>query len=360
MANTRNRETDDAILQEDLDLVANTCEHATIFKNSTVLITGATGYIGSLLVRQFLCLNRLLKLDVKIVCLARSETKVATVFPDAPSMDNVRFIYGNITDQIRIDGNIDYVIHAAATTMSAKMVAEPVELIRDTVMGLDNMLSLARDHSVKGFLFLSSMEAFGRITDPDAETREDSYGYVDPYNVRSCYPESKRMAECLCHCYAKEYGVRTIVARLAQTIGAGIDYGDTRLPAQFARSIFEGTDIVLNTKGDTVRNIVYSRDAVSAFLTLLAKGATGEAYNVANRETAVSVADTASILIDRIAGNSIKLVFNLSGASQYPEPTRYRMNTDKLEKLGWRAEIGLVESYQRMIQSMENVRGKVR
>ena len=82
--------------------------------------------------------------------------------------------------------------------------------------------------AVRSFVYLSSMEAFG-VTDGKGEMREENLGYIDIASPRSCYiMESKRMCENLCACFASEYGFNARSVRLAQTLGAGIDYDDTR------------------------------------------------------------------------------------------------------------------------------------
>ena len=104
---------------------------------------------------------------------------------------------------------------------------------------------------------------------PDAslsEVTETDLGYIDILNPRSSYSEGKRICENLCICYKSEYNVPVKIVRLAQTLGAGIDYNDTRVTAMFARSVVENKDIILKTKGNSKRQVIYTTDAVSAIL----------------------------------------------------------------------------------------------
>jgi dTDP-glucose 4,6-dehydratase len=181
--------------------------------------------------------------------------------------------------------------------------------------------------------------------------QEGDYGYIDILNPRSSYSESKRMCECLCACYAREYGLPVTIARLTQVVGAGIDYHDTRVAAQFARSVIESRDIVLKTEGKTLRPVVYTRDAIAGIFTVMLKGQTGEAYTVANKASAITIRETAEMIIKEIANNRIKLVLDIDVPAEYAP--NLNLSTTKLESLGWKAEVGIEEAYRRMIESMK-------
>ena len=193
------------------------------------------------------------------------------------------------------------------------------------------------------------MEVFG-ITDTRLqEVKESDYGYIDILNPRSSYSEGKRMCECLCAGYAAEYDVPVKIARLTQTLGAGINYNDTRVAAQFMRSVIENKDIVLKTEGKTRRPIVYISDAISGILTVLLKGKNGESYTIANRNTVATIRETAEMIAHTIAKDKIKVVFDIDVPKEYAPNLNLNLNTDKLESLGWEACIGLEDAYRRMI-----------
>ena len=222
--------------------------------------------------------------------------------------------------------------------------------------GTRNVLELARRSKVKGFLYLSSLEVYGVPAEGHVKMQESEAGYIDSMKVRSCYSEGKRMVECLCASYASEYGVPVKVVRLSQTFGAGVAYVDGRVFAQFARSAIEGTDIVLKTKGETLRNYCYTADAVTALLLVLVNGSVGEAYNVANKDTAISIADMAKFVCDKFSGGRSKVVFDIAEDATklgYNPVVKICLDTAKLEGLGWKAEFGLEEMFRRTIESMK-------
>ena len=271
-----------------------------------VLITGATGLIGQALVQFLIHYNREHNLDIQIIASGRNMNKLKTCFPtDYPYLHLVRL---DVNEKVDLDFHVDYVIHTASITSSRSFVEKPVAVIETLLNGTQNILKLAEKKHVKSFVYLSSLEVYGVPT--KINVSEADYGYIDFTKVRSSYSEGKRMAECICCAYASQYGIPVKIARLTQTIGAGIDYNDGRVFAQFARSVIEKKDIVLNTPGNTVRSYLGINDAVSAILTILVKGQNAESYNVANMATAISIKDLAQFVCDQNPEANIKIVFN--------------------------------------------------
>lgn len=344
----------DKIIKEDLESIVSSDFPLEALKNHTVLITGATGMIGSLLIKSLLYFNLRHDTNIRILGLARSHTRVHKVFADMLNWPNFNIIYDDVQTISNIQEPIDYIIHGASVTSSKEFVDTPVETIQTAIFGSSNLLELAKEKTVKGFVFLSSMEIYGVTDFQKTDVKEEDYGYIDLLNVRSSYSESKRMVECMCACYAKQYGIPVKIARLCQTFGAGVEYDDNRVFAQFARCIIEKKDIILHTSGETVRNYCYVSDAIRAIIYILIKGENGTAYNVANEETAISIRGMAEMLIERYADANIKVVYDFSEKKSYGyNPTiKLKLNTEKIQALGWKATVNLTEMYDRMIQSM--------
>ena len=146
------------------------------------------------------------------------------------------------------------------------------------------------------------------------------------------------------------------IARLTQTLGAGIDYNDTRVAAQFARAVIEKHDIVLKTTGATKRPIIYTSDAISGIMTILLKGADSQAYTIANEDTLYTIRETAEMIVSKIANNKIKLVFDIKDVpAEYAPNLHLNLNLDTtlLRSLGWYPKVGLEEAYRRMIKGMK-------
>jgi dTDP-glucose 4,6-dehydratase len=345
----------DLILQEDIEYLVEHFDFSALY-NSAVFVSGATGLIGSQLVKALSCLNRIKRANIAIYALIRDTHKAQSIFQELYKNEKIHFVVHDIRQKPVLNDHIDYIIHGASITSSRIFIEKAVETIDTAYMGTHAMLDLAREKQVKGFVYLSSMEVFGITDDRLVDVKESDYGYIDILNPRSSYSESKRLCECLCACYAHEYSLPIKIARLTQVVGAGIDYQDTRVAAQFVRSVIENRDIVLKTEGKTLRPIVYTRDAITGIFTVMLKGTTGEAYNIANKTSAITIRETAEMIIEKIAYNTIKLVIDIDVRAEYAPNFNLNLNLNKLESLGWKAEVGIEEAYRRMIESMKTMR----
>ena len=342
-----------SVLQEDLQKTADMDVDLTPLDGATVLITGATGFIGSLLVRTLLEIRKRRHIDVRILAQIRDREKAGRVFSGEENEGALQFVCGDICDRLQTEDDIEYMIHTAGVTTSKTMVAHPAETIDAAVLGTRNLLQLAVEKKVKKLLYLSSMEMYG---DVGAEmVREDALGYINLSQVRSCYPESKRMCECMLHAWSQEFGVPVCIARLAQVFGPGIQKGENRVFAQFARSVIEERDIVLQTAGCSEGNYCYSADAVRALLLLLLRGRDREAYNVVNEACHMRICDMAALVADQVAGGRIKVVREITedaAALGYAADVRLNLSAEKLRGLGWEPEVNMQEAYQRLIRYM--------
>ena len=339
------------ILLEDIKLFALNFKLSEQLRDKTFLITGATGLIGSVLVKCLLELNRQMQLGIKVIAVVRSLDKAQNVFADDYSQINFRQLELSEITQEHIGCFVDYVVHLASPTASKFFVEHPVETLRTAVEGTTVILEFAKNAKVKSVVYASSLETYGS-NHKDDWLKEDFQGYVNPTEVRSSYNIGKRTCECLCHAYAKEYGVNVMIARMTQTFGAGVEYNDGRVFAQFARKVIEGQNIELHTSGETCRMYCYTTDAVSAMLYLLLKGEKGEAYNIANKESYISIRDMANLVRDGF-NPSIDVVITPKDNQGYAPETKLKLDTNKVENLGWRPRFDLKEMFGRLIKSMQ-------
>ena len=340
-----------SVLQEDLEYIAECGLDFSALKKSTVMITGATGLVGSMLVRTLACLERKRALGIRILILVRSEKKAQDMFGELLEREGIDMVVGDVTRLPKIDEDVDFIIHGASVTASKQMIEKPAETLDIAYTGTKNILELAREKSTRSMVYLSSMEAFG-VTDSKLEcVREKDLGYIDITSIRSSYSEGKRVCELMCRCYAEEYGVNVKTARLAQTFGAGVPESDNRVFAQFARSAMAGEDIVLHTRGESVGNYCYTADSVRGILTVLIKGETGETYTVANPETSITIKDMAHMVAESFSEGKSKVVFDIPETNSfgYAPDVKMRLNADKLMELGWSPKYGLRDMYERLI-----------
>lgn len=312
------------------------------------LITGATGLIGSAIVKT------LISDDVDIVCPVRNIGRVHDIFNEGVC-NNVTWIEAPIESFLNdLEEKYDYIIHCASPTASKYFVEHPVETIQFNLDTTTALLNYSRNYPIKGMVYLSSLESYGTVLDDTNAICEDFQGYVNPMEVRSSYNMAKRMCESLCHAYAKEYGVPVKVVRLTQTISPFISDSDMRVFAQFARHAAKGEDIELHTEGTAARQYIHIEDAVDAILCVLYKGEPGEAYNAAREDSYISVRDMAQFVQDNF-NPSGRVVFHKRDDMGYAPTTKIKLNVGKLRKLGWKAKFGLYDMFREIISHLKDV-----
>lgn len=320
---------------EDLDTAIKNTVNVNNLKGCSVLITGATGTIGSFLVDMLLRYNKESDANIKIYVAGRSIERLNKLFFQNGSANIIPVLY-DMRESITFDFPVDYIVHAAGNAYPAAFNSDPVGTIMGNICGTYNLLEYGRTHRVKRLLYVSSGEVYGQ-GDLSMDSFSESYGgYVDSTAPRSCYPASKRSAENLCASYSKQFGLNTVIVRPCHTYGPNITSIDNRATVQFMQNILNGEDIVLKSAGTQMRSYSYIADCASALLTVLLNGKMGEAYNLANASARISISGIAQI-IARL-GNQ-KVVYANPSMLDIENRTpieKQILNTKKIEALGWR------------------------
>ena len=339
-------------LDEDLQGLAKWLKDNN-FGGCTVLVTGSTGLIGSLCIKAMARYNALFDDKITICAMARNEEKIHEILKEELPDKNVNILIQDIYQPILTNLKIDYVIHAASPTSSKFMISNPVETLDAIYVGTRNVLDYARQQKVKAMVYLSSMEVFGQV-DTLERIDERQLGYIDLKNIRSCYPEGKRVAELLCKCYSSEYGLSIKIARLAQIFGAGVSRNEGRVFSQFARSAIAGKDIILHTNGISQGNYCYTADAVRGIFLLLKSGVSGETYTVVNEANTCTIAEMADMVAREFSGGKSKVIYDIPAENifGYASDTKMRLSSQKICKLGWKPQYGLKQMYERMLPDL--------
>ena len=281
------------------------------YRNTTVFITGATGFIGKTLVLTLAYSNLVHQTGIHIVAAVRNKEKAEKVFGKLLEEDFLELYISDMIYPLDYEKSVDYIFHTASVTTSKTMVEQPAQTIHTAYAGTKNILDFAVSKVVKSVVYLSSMEVYGKPDPALGSVKESDLGYIDLMNVRSSYSEGKRICECLCTAYFSEYNVPVKMARLAQTFGAGVAENDNRVYAQFARSAMRGENIVLHSDGKSEGNYCYISDAIAALLLLGAEGKNGEAYNVVNESTHMQIREMAHLVAEKIAGGNLQVIFDI-------------------------------------------------
>lgn len=309
-----------------------------------IMVTGATGLIGSTLIRCLVALKE----KVQIIAPVRNLVKMQNVLQEV--YDQIEGIECDLdTYDFHDIRQVDYVFHCAAPTASSFFVSYPVETVHTIYNVTDQLLRYAHARQVSGIVFLSSLEVYGSGLN-DVIVTEDMQGYWDTQDVRSSYPVAKRAAENLCHLYAKEYNLPVKIARLTQTTGAGINKEDKRVINQFARMASMHQDILLHTTGESARPYCYTIDCISALMYILFNGENGQAYNVANSATYISARDLAEFIRTHFAPQ-IHIIVDIKENMGYAPVSKLNLSTAKLEALGWKPRYDLHAIIEKLILS---------
>ena len=333
--------------KKDIEDFTKEFKFSNTIRNKTFLVTGATGLIGSTLVK---CINAT-NCNARIICPVRNKKKAFDIFNDI-SVKEVEVVEcGNLVEYIHsINFAVDYIIHCASPTNGKFMQDYPVETIELAIDSTKELLHYMKKHKEAKMVYISSLEYYGQCNS-DQEITEDYQGYIPMSSTRSSYPIGKLIAEYMCYAYAKEYDIQVKIARLTQTFGSHITSTDNRVFAQFARSIINGNDIVLHTTGESAKPYCFVTDAISAILYILLNGEKGEAYNVANKDTYISIKGLAEYLC-KTFNPKCTVVIEERQNMGYAPITKLYLSTRKIEALGWRPMIGMKDMFEKLIKGI--------
>ncbi len=341
------------IYQEDLQLIASfKAIPWESLKGSSILLSGATGMIGSLLVDAVLYKNMMEGLNCNVIALGRNAEKARKRCSSAWESKYFKFVECDVNkaETMPFAPQADYVLHLASNTHPVAYSTDPIGTISANIIGTQNMLDLAVRCKAKRFLFASSNEIYGENRG-DTELFDESYcGYIDCNTLRAGYPESKRCGEALCQAYKRQKGLDVVVARLTRSFGPTLQLTDTKALTQFLKNGLNKEDIVLKSSGTQYYSYTYAADAVTGLLTVLLKGVNGEAYNVADQPCDIQLRDLAKMIAD-LSGT--RVIFDLPSeteAAGFSKATKARLNGNRLKELGWLVSYSLNEGVKRTLE----------
>lgn len=325
----------------------------------TLLLSGASGMIGSVLVDAIMLRNEELPKErrCRVIAVGRSRETMEKRFPRWLACEELTVLLYDVQQPFgELPGKPDYLIHAASNTHPLAYATEPIDTILANVLGTKNLLDLTARYAGSRFLLFSSVEIYGENRGDTEYFSEDYCGYLNCNTLRAGYPEAKRLSETLCQAYIEEKHVDAAILRLPRCFGPSMRRSDTKAIAQFIKKAVNGEDIVLKSEGTQLYSYAYVPDAALGVLYALLRGKTGEAYNLASNGSNAMLRDLARSAAD-CAGT--KVVFELPDEKErkgYSTATKALLGAEKLRELGWDAAYDIRTGMRETIEILRQVR----
>lgn len=328
----------------------------------SILISGATGMIGKCMIDILMAYNQRQRdlhagnndACVNIIALSRNPETASERLADYWNDKNFRYTACDVNIAVLVYGGADYVIHAASNTHPLQYAQDPIGTITSNVIGCKNLLDYAVLHKVKRFCFLSSVEIYGENCGDTDRFEEDDMGYINCNTLRAGYPESKRLGEALCNAYNKAHGLDFVIPRLSRTYGPTMLKSDSKAIAQFIKKAAAGEEIILKSAGNQLYSYTYVLDAAMGILTVLLKGKSGEAYNISDCESEITLRQITEWLAQ---DNGLKVIYEMPDVTEqagYSTATKALLNTEKISRLGWKPRVHMREGLARTVESLKD------
>lgn len=322
-------------------------------KDKSILVTGASGLIGSCLTDCLMYANIYEGRHFEVYVLGRNEEKMRKRFDYAKERNDLHFIVADVSLPLPNNVDFDYVIHAASNADPKSYALFPSETLLTNILGTKSVLDYAKNHKNCRVLLTSTFEVYGDAG-KNGPLTEECVGAIDFHIMRNCYPASKICAELLCQGYGEQFGIDYVIGRLCGIYGPTMSLNDSKAQAQFIKNAVCGEDIVMKSKGEQMRSYCYVIDAVSALLTILQKGKSKEAYNISDEKSIISIADFAKCVAE-VGGVGIR--FDLPDEVEcmgFSKPVDVMMDNSKLKLLGWKSKYCCKQSIESIINILKN------
>lgn len=343
------------VVDKDINEIVDYCTPELLIsrlQNKTVLITGASGMIGSYMAYTLIKLNEVYSTNIRIKAMVRNPKKLD---PYIAYNSDVDVIEQDVSVYSEFDGPIDFIIHAASPASPKIMKEHPVETNFANTLGTANTLTLAKVKGSEGYLFISSREIYGEpMEGQELFTEDGPLGQVNPLVPRNGYAEGKKAAENMCSAFREEYGLNTKIVRLAHTYGPGMSIYDGRVQADFLNNVLHDENIVLKSDGSSVRTYTYIADAIKALILVLLNSKE-MVYNVADENSKVSIRELAETLVDLSSNENTEVVFDIpAGGTQGCASFKSGiLSTEKIRnELGWSPKYDIKSGFARTIEHL--------
>lgn len=327
------------------------------YKGCTVVVTGATGLIGSNLVHAFMAMEQ-----VRVIAVSRSKEKAKQCFENYFWSSRFQFIAQDISKQLEINEPIHYIFHAAGPIAGSIIKETPLDVIFPNLVGVRNCLELLKKQrerfGVQGrmVVFSSATIYGGNNQEKRIVTENDTEIAPFLHDANICYSETKRMAEVIAKAYAQQEAIDIVIGRFSYVYGFSECHPNTAF-FQFIETALRGESICINNPTLYVRDNIFVDDAVKGILTVGQKGVSGEAYNISSNGELGNYAG-----VDKMANEIVCIINKAREAKENIDVTfpdcgvtkmfGVQLDNTKLKNLGWKIEHSLEMGIKKTIDKI--------
>lgn len=330
------------IIEQDVNRIISSKIKWDNYKNKKILITGCNGMIGQYIVYTLIQLNKLYNYDITIYGLCRNKEKAQELF-----RNEVKLIIQDVEKEITLDDHIDYIVHTASPANPKFYSEKPVDTILANTTGTKNTLELARKNNAQ-YCYISTMEIYGEM-DNYYGIKEDEFGGINSLELRSCYPESKKLGENMCIAYKEQYDVNVKIIRPSYTYGPGMTINDPRVQCEFMKKVLNEEDIVMKSDGSMKRTYTYVADVVAGIFYAVLEGK-DVVYNVANETAIISIKELAETIINSEPNAKSKVITQIQEQKGWSRVKPKILNCDRLKEIGWNPIVTVEDGIKRTME----------
>ena len=299
------------------------------------LVTGGAGFLGS-----HLC-EYLLDKGHEVICMDNLITGSKQNISGIKS-GNFRFVNHNVSEFIKLDGNLDYILHFASPASPIDYLELPIQTLKVGALGTHNALGLAKAKNAV-FLLASTSEVYG---DPLVHPQPEEYwGNVNPIGPRGVYDEAKRFAEAITMAYHRVHGINTKIVRIFNTYGPRMRINDGRAIPNFLKQALTGKDLTVYGNGSQTRSFCFVSDLIEGIFRLL----------ISEQNEPVNIGNPNEMAIRNLADKILQATGSKSKIVQVPLPEddpKTRQPNITLAKilLDWEPKVSLDEGLESTIK----------
>jgi UDP-glucuronate decarboxylase len=307
-----------------------------------ILVTGGAGFIGS-----HLC-ERLLNEGNEVICLDNFFTGRKSNIQHLLPKEQFELVRHDVTEPILLE--VDQIYNLACPASPVHYQYNPVKTVKTNVMGMINMLGLAKRVKAR-ILQASTSEVYG---DPVVHPQtEDYWGNVNCIGLRSCYDEGKRVAETLMMDYHRQSNVDTRIVRIFNTYGERMLENDGRVVSNFIVQALRGEELTIYGDGTQTRSFCYVSDLVDGIIRLM--NAEGESIHMP-----VNLGNPGEFTMNELAQEVGRITGKVISVKHMDlpadDPKQRKPNISRATQLlGWEPKVPLAQGLEKTIDYFSRV-----